>query len=723
MSLWGATVITNARGRKALWMSRLQGNNLISDKDTSELSSFQVAKKILWEPKQVDFNDNQDNMFNRDVSESCCISGTCYLTDANSVERYKTSTYLRDTIVNSQWTHATTRQQILDLAMDDPKLLVEGRPERTLNNIVERSVGRTLQCNPLLGRKGTRLFTTKVESESSLVSESQNSKLDTADILQSSDTFLINSTNIYKVATTKDNLLEAFKALKARSVPGVDGETKVGFTKQLDRSILKLHKDLKNHRYKPSPIKIVHIPKPRGGKRPLGISSVRDKIVQSTFKREIEKIYEPFFRKSSFGFRPKLSCHSALKQIKKKWQAIKWIISLDISKFFDKIQHETLISVLKKKITDKETIDLIQKLLNVGYIDIHNLTNRERYKTEGTPQGSIISPLLGNIYLHELDEFIEDELIPKYTIGDKRVADKAKLYRTNNVLKHELKLNPIIEEYPKLKEIIPILKKNKQIKEQDSNYYKEGSYYKRLHYVRYADDILLGVVGNKEDCRNIVSAINKFLQEILRLELNLDKCSINLAWEKPTEFLGFQIGRYQNKIFSKSIQIDKLNIKALQQSAINSPSLLIPTKKILDRLVSKKYVRKLEKSNRYKGCGVGKLTIVTDKKIVQHFSSIIRGYVNYYICANRRSSLWCVVHVLRESCYLTLAWKHKLKNKKKVIEKFGSKLRIHENGKLVTELYYPESLKTELKFFERGFEGYNTNLDEPIKFTGLDSIK
>jgi hypothetical protein len=234
--------------------------------------------------------------------------------------------------------------------------------------------------------------------------------------------------------------------------------------------------------------------------------------------------------------------------------------------------------------------------------------------------------------------------------------------------------------------------------------------------VRYADDILLGVVGTKEDCRKIVSQINKFLQEKLKLELNLEKCSVNLARETFTSFLGFDIGRYTNKITSDLVSEEGIELKKLKQNAINSPSLMIPTKRILERLCDKGYVRKLPKSNRYKGRGVGKLTFASDKQIVQHFSSLIRGYVNYYICANRRSKLWSVIHAMRESCYLTLAWKHKLVGKKKVIEKYGSNLRIHENGKLVTELFYPKSLKTELKFLDRSDDGYVTNLEKELKY-------
>jgi hypothetical protein len=152
-----------------------------------------------------------------------------------------------------------------------------------------------------------------------------------------------------------------------------------------------------------------------------------------------------------------------------------------------------------------------------------------------------------------------------------------------------------------------------------------------------------------------VSKIDTFLKENLKLELNLDKCSINFARKTLTSFLGFEIGRYSNKINSKNIVEDSVTVKKLTPNAINGPSLLIPVKKILDRLSIRGYVRKLPRSNRYKGKGVGKLTFASDKQIVLHFSSMIRNYVNYYTCANRRSRLWAVIHALRESSYLTIA--------------------------------------------------------------------
>jgi group II intron reverse transcriptase/maturase len=694
MSFWGATVITNVRGRKVSKMSRFQENSLILDKSIDELSSFQTAKKVPWQVKQGGFNNIWDQIFLQIAKRSCCILFVTYQSVPTSVEKKKSSKSLKETIENFRQTHVTAKQQTQCFAKAKPMYNAEGRPKKNLKYTVWKLFVQIPLRSRYLERKRPRLFTVRrvVERNHSTFSENPISQ----------------NLFMYKIATQESNLHEAFKSLKARCAPGLDGMTKAVYTRQLNNSILKLHKDLKSHKYKPSPIRVIHLPKPNGGKRPLGISSVRDKIVQSIFKKELEILYESIFRDCSFGFRPKRSCHSALKRIKKKWHSIKWIIFLDISKCFGRVQHEILISVLKKKVTDQETIELIQKLLNVGYIDIHNLTKREEYKIEGVPPVSIISPLLANIYLHELDVFIQDEIIPKYTVEKKRLVDKVNMYRGNRVLKGDTKKNPIIQKLPQLKN-------NKKILIHEVNYYK------RLHYIRYADDLLLGAVGNKEDCRKIITKIDKFLKENLKLKLNLDKCSINFVRETLTNFLGFEIGCYSNRNNSKTVVAGGVTDKKLTQNAINVPSLLIPVKKILDRLTIKGYVRQLPKSNRYKGKGVGKLTFASDKQIVTHFSSMIRSYVNYYICANKRSKLWVVVHALRESSYLTIAWKHKLINKKKVIEKYGPNLRIHENGKLVAQLFYPKSLKSELKFLDRGYEGYVTNLNQDLDYFIGDS--
>lgn len=297
------------RGRKVSKMSRFQENSLLLDKSIDDLSSFQTAKKILWQVKQGGFNYIWNQRFLQIAKRSCCILFVTCQSVPTSAEKKKSSKSLKETIENFRQTHVTAKQQTQCFAMAEPMYNAEGRSKKNLKYTVWKPFVQIPLRSRYLERKRTRLFAVRrvVERNHSTSSENQN----------------LQNLFIYKIATQESNLHEAFKSLKAQCAPGLDGMTKAAYTKQLNNSISKLYKDLKSHKYKPSPIRVTHVPKPNGGKRPLGISSVRDKIVQSTFKKELETLYEPIFRDCSFGFRPKRSCHSALKRIKKKWQAIK----------------------------------------------------------------------------------------------------------------------------------------------------------------------------------------------------------------------------------------------------------------------------------------------------------------------------------------------------------------------------------------------------------------
>ena len=157
-----------------------------------------------------------------------------------------------------------------------------------------------------------------------------------------------------------------------------------------------------SQKYRPKPSKRIAIPKPGGGVRYLGVSSQIDKVVQGALLNKLEPVFEPIFYEKSYGFRPGKGCHDALKEIKYGWKAVTWVIRFDIEKCFDKIHHKLLLEKLGN-FCDQSTIELIRKLLKVGYVDVHNLSERSGYNAEGTPQGSLISPILCNIYLHELD--------------------------------------------------------------------------------------------------------------------------------------------------------------------------------------------------------------------------------------------------------------------------------------------------------------------------------
>jgi len=263
--------------------------------------------------------------------------------------------------------------------------------------------------------------------------------------------------------------------------PGIDkNDTLDGFS---EKRVEAIREQLKNGSYFPKPVKRVYIPKKDGRKRPLGIPGGNDKIVQSVIRIILEQIYEPIFSNKSHGFRPKRSCHTALEQIKKNWTSIKWIIEVDIKGYFDNIDHVKLVEFLEKKIDDRKFINLIKRFLRAGYMEDWKFQGTY----SGTPQGGIVSPVLANIYLHELDLWVEAK-IDKFNKGKIR-----KFHRESHNLmgikttrrKWLRKLKENGEDYSSiLREIKEIEKKALSLPSKDPR----DANYKRLTYSRYADD-------------------------------------------------------------------------------------------------------------------------------------------------------------------------------------------------------------------------------------------
>lgn len=202
------------------------------------------------------------------------------------------------------------------------------------------------------------------------------------------------------------NLEEAFKEVKRnRGAPGIDKVTIKAYGQRLEDNVRILQEELRNKTYKPMPVKRVYIPKADGTERPLGIPTIRDRIAQAALRRIIEPIFEPKFKESSFGFRPKRSAHMALEKIRKDLlDGYYYVIDADLKGYFDTIPHDKLLKAVKEEIVDGSVLRLIESFLKSGVMDggIYHLNQ------EGTPQGGVISPLLANIYLHPLDALMEE---------------------------------------------------------------------------------------------------------------------------------------------------------------------------------------------------------------------------------------------------------------------------------------------------------------------------
>lgn len=310
---------------------------------------------------------------------------------------------------------------------------------------------------------------------------------------------------------------------------GTDGKTIDGMSiKRIENLIA----SLKDESYQPKPSRRTYIPKKSGKMRPLGIPATEDKLLQEVVKMVLEAIYEESFEYTSHGFRPKRSCHTALKQIEKSFCGVKWYIEGDIKGFFDNINHDVMIGILEERINDARFIRLIRKFLNAGYIE-----DWEYFHTyNGTPQGGIISPVLANIYLDKLDKYMAEYAAKFDRNARKEVNPQYRHYqRKKERAKKALKSAVSLEER---KLLVEQIRKYDNLMLQTPAKNDMDCNYKRLKYVRYADDFLCGVIGSKEDAMTIKSDIKDFISDKLKLELSDEKTLITHS-ETPANFLDF----------------------------------------------------------------------------------------------------------------------------------------------------------------------------------------
>ena len=366
-----------------------------------------------------------------------------------------------------------------------------------------------------------------------------------------------NNNNFYKlmeVIGSKQNIRLAYRNLKGNTgskTKGTDGKTIEDISKLNDDMLIKeVRARLED--YKPLPVRRVYIPKPGSDKkRPLGIPTIWDRLIQQCILQVLEPICEPKFHNHSYGFRPNRSCHTALTHIQKTFTGTKWFVEGDIKGFFDNIDHNVLIATLRKRIADDRFLRLIRKLLNAGYIEDWKFHNTNK----GTPQGGNISPILANIYLDNFDKYMEEYAL-RFNKGKERhitkeykqLSDKMQriLKSIKNIQDADVRLQ-LRDEYEKLR------RERQKIESRDSM----DETYRRLRYVRYADDFLIGVIGSKAECVKIKSDITKYMEENLKLELSQEKTLITNA-QKPAKFLGFDVSVRK----SDAIKRDKNNVPA-----------------------------------------------------------------------------------------------------------------------------------------------------------------
>ena len=430
---------------------------------------------------------------------------------------------------------------------------------------------------------------------------------------------------VYKLLFNRELYLIAYAKLYPNNgamTKGVTEETIDGMSIQKIDMIIE---QLRQETYYWRPARREYIPKKNGKHRPLGIPVWSDKLLQEVIRMILEAYYEPQFSEHSHGFRPKRGCHTALQEIQ-TWKGTRWFIEGDISSYFDTIDHGVLITMLSKQIKDGRFIRLIKNMLEAGYLD-----DWKFHKTiSGTPQGGVISPLLANIYLHQFDKWVGEELIPQYTRGNKQKANSA-----YNRLSRRIKCYQDKGDYKKAHQLIVERRNLPSVDTYDTTY-------RRLRYVRYADDFILGFTGSKAEAKDIKKQIGDFLKIKLHLELSQEKTLITHATEESAKFLGYEI---------KAQRVNDYIDNKGRRSVNGVIALFVPASVIESKC--HQYMKNGKSIHR------NNLLHDDDFSIVQTYQQEYRGLVQYYILAQNLSWFSKVYWYMETSLLKTLAFKHK----------------------------------------------------------------
>ena len=431
--------------------------------------------------------------------------------------------------------------------------------------------------------------------------------------------------DVYRQLYNPDFYLRSYAKMYQNNgamTPGTTGETVDGMSlNKIDRVI----EAMRCERWKWPPARRVYLDKPKGGKRPLGMPDWSPKVVQGIVRSILEAYYEPQFSEHSHGFRPRRGCQSALTKIHNTWNGTKWFIEGDIKGCFDNIDPHILMDILQENIRDNRFLRLIEGALKAGYCEDWNF----HPSLSGTPQGGTASPVLSNIYLDKLDKFVESTLIPEYTKGDKRgrnpaygqVANQLQTARRQGDLERVRALKKELRKYPSKT--------------------PDDPGYRRLRYIRYADDFLFGFAGPFEEANQIKDKVASFLQTELRLTLSAEKTLITHAQTGRARFLGYEIG-----IMYSSTKLNRLGTRGVNGVVgMYIPEDVIQAKR-------KRYLRDGKPIHR------PELQNDSEYDIIIRYQGEYRGLVQYYGLAHNLAQLGYVKWTMETSLLKTLASKN-----------------------------------------------------------------
>jgi group II intron reverse transcriptase/maturase len=408
---------------------------------------------------------------------------------------------------------------------------------------------------------------------------------------------------------------------KGAMTPGADAETADGMTLAKIERIIDA---LRHERYRFRPVKRRYIPKKDGKLRALGLPTWSDKLLGEVMRLLLEAYYEPQFSEHSHGYRPGRGCHTALREVANTWTGTSWFIEGDISRCFDELDHQVMLEALGEKIHDNRLLRLIGQMLAAGYLEdwVWGAT------LSGSPQGGVLSPCLSNIYLDRLDRLVETVLMRGYTRGVRRIPNPAYVRIKNAAWRARHR-----GDHAAARALRKQLRRLPALDPQDPGY-------RRLRYVRYADDILLGFIGPKTEAEEIKRQLAQFLRDELKLELSETKTLITHARTDAARFLGYEI----------TVRHDDRRLTAGRRVVNGSVWLRVPQDVIKAKCA--RYTRAGKPAHR------SELMNDADYTIISRYGSEYRGIVQYYLLAGDVWRLSRLHWVMMTSLLKTLAGKH-----------------------------------------------------------------
>lgn len=434
--------------------------------------------------------------------------------------------------------------------------------------------------------------------------------------------------DIYRIFYSRELYYIAYNKIKSNDgaeTRGSDGTSLHGFCEEW---IDELISSLRDESYQPNPNKTVYIPKKNGKMRKLSFPNGKDKLIQECVRMILECIYEPTFSNFSHGFRPLRSIDSVIAQIS-TWKGTTWFIEGDIKACFDEVDHNVLIDILQERVNDVRFINLIRKLLKAGYFDTNLSFNKSQ---QGAMQGSSCSPILANIYLDKLDRFMDD-IIERDTKGNYRKQNP--IYAS---LLYKLKKAKANQDDSSVKSL------SKQLKGVPSTDVMDSTF-RRVKYVRYADDFLIGIIANKAYAKQLKQDIKQFLEEVLHLRLSDEKTKITNASDGTISFLGYLIANQKSHL---TIELN-----------------------------SKDMIQKLHQNGMCErnGYPIGVTSLLRDpiEEIITYGNQVLRGLLYSKQGCHNYYEGWRIQYIIQYSIAKTIARKYNI-SMKQVFKKYGDKL-------------------------------------------------